>query len=187
MAFDLLGSGKSKEGSSYDYKEQLEALHNSILKLKVKTPLVLVGHSMGSLIVAKYADIYKKSVKKLILASPPVYRPEDLESPAFLAGFKLFEEAISVKDRKVAESAAFLNSMKKIVMNKKNYAMFQSLKTPAVLIYGEADRMIAPFNITRVAKENPKYLSVVRTVGRHGMSRDKYSKMVGMREEVLNA
>ena len=48
IAFDLLGSGESLKDDklSYDFKEQINVLYNSILKLKLDTPLVLVGHSM---------------------------------------------------------------------------------------------------------------------------------------------
>ena len=68
VAFDLLGSGKSRSDDklNYDYKDQLTALHNSIEKLKINMPVVLVGHSMGTFIVTRYADIYKKSVYRYI-------------------------------------------------------------------------------------------------------------------------
>lgn len=190
VAFDLLGSGKSLKSDElkYSYGEQVEALHNSIEKLKIgDTPLVLVGHSMGTLIAVRYADTYKKSVKKLILVSPPVYTEKDLASPAFAAGMKLFEEAVAVKNRKVLEERAFKNSIAKIILNRRNYKVLSELKTRAVLIYGNMDQFIAAYNIPRLLKVNPKYLTAIKTDGRHGVSRDKYTKMVGILEEVLNA
>lgn len=189
VAFDLLGSGKSTSSDllNYDYRDQITALHNAILGLKSGLPMVLIGHSMGTLIVTRYASEYKKSCKKLILISPPVYRPEDLENPAFMTATKTFEEAVKVKNREIVDSKAFRNSMDKIVFNKYNYKRLCDLTTPAVLIYGETDPFIAPFNIPKAVRENPKYLSAVRTPGRHGISRDKYSKIPGILEEVLNA
>ena len=188
VTFDLLGSGKSYKSDSlnYDYKDQLEALHNSILKLKLKTPLVLVGHSLGTLIVTRYANTYKKSVKQLILLSPPVYTEEDLESTAFRAGMELFRNAVALRSRKYLKEKSFDAMMNKIVANKKNYKNLVELKTPAVLIYGDADKFIAPRNIRKVVKENPKYLQAIKTIGRHSVSRDKYGKMVGILEKVLN-
>ena len=52
VTFDLLGSGKSPKSAklNYDYKDQLEALHNAISKLKLRVPLILVGHSLGTFI-----------------------------------------------------------------------------------------------------------------------------------------
>lgn len=189
VAFDLLGSGKSRhcDKYSYDYHEQVEALYNSILKLKIDTPLMLVGHSMGSLIAVRYANTYKKTVSNLILVSPPVYSGKDLGSPAFAAGIKVFRDAVTLKNRKIIEERAFNNSMEKIVLNRKNYKSFVDLKTPAVIVYGNLDQFIAPHNIPKLLKENSKYLTAIKTEGRHGVSRDKYTKMVGIIEEVLNA
>ncbi|MBR3131918.1 alpha/beta fold hydrolase [Candidatus Saccharibacteria bacterium] len=189
ITFDLLGSGKSLKNDklNYDYKDQLEALHNSIEKLKLNIPLVLVGHSLGTLIVTRYADTYKKTVKELILISPPVYTEADLDNPAFATGIKLFKDAVSLKNRKILEEKAFNNSMEKIVLDKKNYRVLAELKTPAVLIYGAMDRFIAIYNIPKVVKDNEKYLTAIKTEGRHGVSRDKYNKLVGILEGVLNA
>ncbi len=189
VAFDLLGSGQSEKNDklNYDYKDQLTALHNSIEKLHINTPLVLVGHSMGTFIVTRYADTYKKSVKRLVLISPPVYTVEDLKNPAFTAAIKVFKDAVSVKNRKILEEKSFNNSMEKIVLDKKNYKTLVNLKTKATLIYGDMDQFIASFNIPKVIKENSKYLTAIKTPGRHGVSRDKYHKIVDVLEEVLNA
>ncbi|MBQ3473858.1 alpha/beta hydrolase [Candidatus Saccharibacteria bacterium] len=189
VTFDLLGSGKSPKSAklNYDYKDQLEALHNAISKLKLRVPLILVGHSLGTFIVTRYADTYKKSVKKLILVSPPVYTIEDLENPAFEAGIKVFKDAVSLKNRKILKEKAFINSMEKIVLDKRNYKVLSEIKTPTVLIYGKLDQFISSYNIPKILKTNPKYLSAIKTEGRHGVSHDKYSKLVGILEEELNA
>ncbi|MBQ3352903.1 alpha/beta fold hydrolase [Candidatus Saccharibacteria bacterium] len=189
VTFDLLGSGASPKNDklNYDYKDQLEALHNSIEKLKLTTPLVLVGHSLGSFIVTKYADTYKKSVSKLILVSPPVFTIADLENPAFMMGMKAFRDAVGLKNRKYLEEKAFNNSMEKIVLNKNNYKTLAELKTPTVLIYGDADQLIASYNIPKIIKTNSKYLTAIKTVGHHGVSRDKYNKIREVLEETLYA
>ena len=189
VTFDLLGSGKSPKSAklNYDYKDQLEALHNAISKLKLRVPLILVGHSLGTFIVTRYADTYKKSVKKLILVSPPVYTIEDLENPAFEAGIKVFKDAVSLKNRKILKEKAFINSMEKIVLDKRNYKVLSEIKTPTVLIYGKLYQFIRSYNIPKILKTNPKYLSAIKTEGRHGVSHDKYSKLVGILEEELNA
>lgn len=189
VTFDLLGSGRSRESDklNYDYGEQIEALHNSITKLHIgDTPLVLVGHSLGSFIVTRYADTYKKSVKKLILISAPVYTEKDLTNPAFAAGMKVFKDAVSVKNRNILKNKAFNNSMKNIVMNKRNYRVLAELKTYTVLIYGNADKLIAQFNYPKILKDNAKYLTAIKTEGRHGVTRDKYTKIAGILEEMLN-
>ena len=189
VTFDLLGSGESLKSDelNYDYAEQIEALHNAILKLKISTPLVLVGHSLGTFIVTKYADTYKKSVRELVLISPPIYTLDDLENPKFAAGIEAFKDMVSLKNRGILKEKAFNNSMEKIVLNKKNYKTLAEIKTPTVLIYGEMDTLIGAYNIPRIFKENPKYITAVQTIGRHGVSRDKYNKIREVLEEVLNA
>lgn len=189
ITFDLLGSGQSLKSDklNYDYKDQLEALYNAISKLSLKIPLVLVGHSLGTFIVTRYANTYKKTVKKLILISPPVYTIDDLDNPAFEAGIKVFKDAVSLKDRNILKEKAFNNSMKNIVLDKRNYKVLSEIKTPTVLIYGKLDQFISSYNIPKIVKTNSKYLSTIKTEGRHGVSRDKYSKLVGILEEVLNA
>ena len=189
VTFDLLGSGKSVKSDKleYDYKEQIEALHNAILKLKSDTPLVLVGHSLGSFIVTKYADMYKKSIKKLILVSAPVYTPEDLKNPAFKAGMEAFKKTVALKNPGILKDKMFINSMAKIVENPKNYKTLAELKTRTVMIYGNEDRLIAAYNYPKLLKDNAKYISAIKTIGRHGVTRDKYNKVREVLEEVLNA
>lgn len=189
VAFDLLGSGKSyaSDKLNYDLKEQLEALHNAIEKLKLNTPLVLVGHSMGTFIVTRYAGTYKKSIKHLILVSPPIYTEEDLNNPDFEKGIKLFREALALKDKKVLETKAFNSSIENIVLNKKNYKTLANIKTHTTLIYGDMDRFISIHNLPKILADNPKYLTAIKTIGHHGVSREKYSKMVGVLEGILNA
>ena len=190
VTFDLLGAGKSQKSDKlkYDYKDQLEALHNSIEKLNIgDTPLVLVGHSMGTMIVTRYADTYKKSVDELILISPPVYSEKDFDNPAFAMGIKAFKDAVALKNRQILEDKAFNSSMENIVLNRRNYKVLAGIKTKAVLIYGNMDQFIAQHNIPGLIKLNPKYLSAIKTEWNHGVSRDKYTKLVGILENILHA
>lgn len=188
ITFDLLGAGQSPSGDdlNYDYKDQLTALHNSIEELKLTTPLVLVGHSMGTFIVTRYAHTYKKAVQALILISPPVYTREDIESPTFKVAIKLFEQTLSARNPQVVNEKSFINEMQKIVMDKFNYKILSELTTPATLIYGDEDAVIASFNIPTVLAANPKYLTAIKTSGQHGVTRDKYTKIVPILEKILH-
>ena len=77
VTYDLLGSGKSNSDDSleYTYEEQLEALHNGIIHLELDSPLLLLGHSLGTFIVTRYVNTYPGEVAELILVSPPIYLP----------------------------------------------------------------------------------------------------------------
>ena len=112
---------------------------------------------------------------------------KDLDSPAFAAGMKLFQEAVAVKNRKVLEEKAFKNSIAKIILNRRNYKVLSEIKTSAVLIYGNLDQFIASYNIPKILKDNPQYLTAIKTEGRHGVTQDKYTKIAGILEEELHA
>ena len=187
VCFDLLGSGKStcSDKLNYDFKEQLEALENSINALKTKTPLVLMGHSMGCLISARFADTHKRMVKELILVSPPVFRPEEFDSPKMAAGKEGFRQLMILKDPKYKTDRAFNNELEKIVFNKHNYNVYTRLTRPTTIIYGAADQIIAGYNIPGLAKLNPK-ITAIKTPGTHGIGHDKYPKIVPILERILN-
>lgn len=188
VTFDLLGSGKSMKSDdlNYDYTEQLTALRNAIKKLDIKTPLVLVGHSLGTFIVTRYADKYKDEVKSLILISAPVYTKKDFNNPAFITGIKLFKDAVSVKDPALTKEKSFNNLMDNIVLDKNNYDALANIKTPTNIIYGELDQFIASFNYPKLLKDNPKYIIINKTPGRHGVSHDKYDKVCEILEKELD-
>lgn len=187
VCFDLLGSGKSTKSDklNYDFKEQLEALKNSIEALKIKTPLVLVGHSMGCLISSRFADLHKRMVKELILISPPVFKPEEFESPKFTAGKEGFRQLMILKDSKYRKDKAFNNELEKIVFNKHNYSVYTRLTKPTTIIYGAADKIIATYNIPGLVKTNPN-ITAIKTPGTHGVGHDKYPKLVPILERILN-
>ena len=189
VAFDLLGAGKSYTSDELEYnmEEQIEALHNAIEQLELTTPLVLVGHSMGTFIVTRYADAYKDSVKRLILVSPPIYTEKDLTNPAFDKALDVFRDAVSIKNREILETKAFNNSIKNIVTSKKNYKTLAGIKTPTVLIYGDKDAFIALHNLPKILADNPEYVSAIHTIGHHGVSREKYTKIAKELEGILDA
>ena len=187
VAFDLLGSGKSLKSDklNYDFKEQLEALDNAINDLKLDTPMILVGHSMGCLISARYTDSHKRKVKELILVSPPIYRPEDFKSQAFMAGQDGFKKVVFGKYPALKTDKAFNNEMEKIVLNPKNYEIYCRLTRPTTIIFGLADQIIANFNIPGLLRKNSK-ITAIETPGAHGVSHDKYAKMLPIFERILN-
>ncbi|MBR3329133.1 alpha/beta hydrolase [Candidatus Saccharibacteria bacterium] len=189
ITFDLLGSGKSisDDKLDYGYEGQITALYNSIKKLKLKVPLILVGHSMGTLIAIKYASVYRKSLAHLILLCPPVYTPDDLNTPKFQAEMEAFKKVVAAKDKKYINNKAFEDEVEKIVLNKTNWDCLINLKTPAALIYSNADQIIMPSNVKKAVKKNNKYLSEIITIGTHKIAHDKYNKIREVLEEVLNA
>lgn len=187
VTFDLLGSGKSLTDDSleYNYDEQIEALYNAISGLGSNTPVVLIGHSLGTFIVTRYAKIHSDDVQRLILISPPVYSLKDFDNPAFWAGIDMFKKVLGAKNPEVLKEKAFNNSMENIVLCRDNYQTLAEIKVPTTLIFGTEDRIIASHNIPSIIKKN-KNLKAIPTIGHHGVTKDKYTKIANILEETIS-
>ncbi|MBR2543914.1 alpha/beta hydrolase [Candidatus Saccharibacteria bacterium] len=187
VTFDLLGSGKSLKDDSleYNYDEQIEALHNAIIKLGTDTPIVLIGHSLGTFIVTRYTKTYPDGIQKLILVSPPIYSPKDFDNPAFWAGIDMFKKVLGAKNPEVLKEKAFNNSMDNIVLCRDNYQTLAEIKVPTTLIFGTEDRIIASHNIPSIIKKN-KNLKAIPTIGHHGVTKEKYTKITTILEETIS-
>lgn len=71
-AYDRAGYGFSDGGPlPRDLAADVSDLHALIHQAKLKTPLVLVGHSLGTNIVRRYATQYRADVAGLVLIDPP--------------------------------------------------------------------------------------------------------------------
>lgn len=74
ISLDLLGFGQSpKPHHALTYDEQVEAIHQALTDLKIHKPFTLLGHSMGALVVLRYAITYSKDVSNLQLFNPPMF------------------------------------------------------------------------------------------------------------------
>ncbi|GAA5082853.1 alpha/beta fold hydrolase [Lysobacter panacisoli] len=71
-SYDRAGYGFSDEGPMpRNLDADVADLSTLIDTAKLKTPLVLVGHSLGSNIVRRYAQLHPKKVAALVLVDPP--------------------------------------------------------------------------------------------------------------------
>lgn len=71
-AYDRAGQGWSDPPPAYprSLEARVDDLHALLAKARVKRPVVLVGHSMGGLLVRLYAHKYPKDVAGLVLVEP---------------------------------------------------------------------------------------------------------------------
>lgn len=187
VSFDLLGAGESLSSGEleYNYEEQLAALSNSLSDLGISGPLVLVGHSMGTLIATRFAAKNPGTVRELILVSPPIYTPEDIKNPLFEKAMAGFRAVVAGKNPEVAETKAFNNEISNIVSDPENYRYLAETKVPTSLIYGDADEIIASFNLPKVLKANPR-IRAIRTIGTHGISSVKIAEIKRELERILS-
>lgn len=82
IAIDLMGFGSSpaRSGATFTLREHTRALARTLRYLRLREPIVLVGHSMGALIAARFAArrrSYEPGVNRVVLVSPPVYLDPD--------------------------------------------------------------------------------------------------------------
>jgi pimeloyl-ACP methyl ester carboxylesterase len=84
ISLDLLGFGESiaPPTATFTLDEHAASLEATIDSLGLHAPFTLVGHSLGSLISARYAATRPAKVAHLVLVSPPVYvSPVELGDP----------------------------------------------------------------------------------------------------------
>lgn len=76
-SYDRAGYGFSDGGAVADYLSgSADDLHALINTAHIATPVIFVGHSLGSDIVRRYADKYSADVAAIVLIDPP---PQDLK------------------------------------------------------------------------------------------------------------
>lgn len=72
-AYDRAGVGYSDPGPlPRDLDADVADLHALIEAADLDTPLILIGHSYGSLVVRRFDERYPKQVEALVLVDPPV-------------------------------------------------------------------------------------------------------------------
>lgn len=208
ISLDLLGFGKSLQSNwlDYDYDDYDKALDYTLKHLKVHGPVVLVGHSMGALIAAHYANSSISSINlaQLILVSPPILLPEELaklpdkvytKSYSALHQLAQDEPAINVIanfiqrfssfDGKYLRTPAFARSMDQIILNQNNYQTFKKLKTPTLIIHGHFDPLVMYLNLKKVTDENSTYIKLASVMGHHDISTQKRMKILIALKQVL--
>lgn len=197
ITFDLLGFGKALRADwlNYDYDEYSQALFKTIRHLRIKTPIILVGHSMGSLISANFATNYPEKISRLILVSPPVLKaseaaklpdkfyqksystlPKVADDP-IIRTLANFIQKVSSFRADYLNTIAFERSMKNIVLNHKNYQLFKHLTIPAVIIHGRFDPLVLQANLNEIAKANADFVKLIQVTAQHDISLSKRDKI----------
>jgi pimeloyl-ACP methyl ester carboxylesterase len=171
IAIDLLGFGESPapEDATYTIAEHAAALSRTIDSLRLREPFVLVGHSMGSLIAARYAATHPRRLRKLVLVSPPVYLPTatisvELEAAAQGLYYRVYEflRANPAFTIRAAAALARLSPIKNLLdVSERNWHAFvlslqnsietqttltdlAAVRVPVDVVYGSLDPFLAP-------------------------------------------
>jgi len=76
---DLLGFGSAEKPASaqYTYDDHISYIRGQLQKRNLihpGVPLLIVGHSMGAMIAARYSVDYPDEVSEVVLVNPPLYK-----------------------------------------------------------------------------------------------------------------
>jgi len=182
IVFDLLGFGDSPQPDwlQYSVDDHAKAVLASLRRMRVRKPVVLVGHSMGSLVAAHIARQYPKRVKHLILYQMPIYgdvpklEVKDFRRQAYLSVFRYLAEHPKMTlwyARLLGRAASKLGgfvltektwqpfemSLRNTIMQQQSYDNLRELQMPTDVVYGRYDVLVFRKNIQHFFRPS-KYL-----------------------------
>lgn len=192
IAFDLLGFGASPKPDwrTYSVKTQADSIVTTLFGLKIRGPVVVVGHSLGALVAVEFARRYPMMTKSLVLISPPFYdaappkgrvayrpdyllkkfhaqmkkRPDDTTRLLQLASkYNLVNKGFVASDVNVS---AFLATLEAAIINQTSLRDAAAIKRPIRIISGTLDALVLKRNIDLLVKQN-SYISEHRVIGGH--------------------
>ena len=196
VALDLIGFGKSEKPDwyGYDYASYRKTLARTLKKLKIHTPIVLCGHSMGCLISIDFAANGDRLIDQLILISPPIIKRSEVAGVQDQVYAKLYGElrkhtdakpvsviatfvdALSSFEKRSLNTLAFRKTMDNIILNKENYSTAANLKVPMEVIHGRFDPLVIGANLKKLAERN-SHFKLTETFGGHDMTGAKAKKI----------
>jgi pimeloyl-ACP methyl ester carboxylesterase len=203
ISIDLLGFGQSPSpaGATYTIEEHVDALTVTIEALRLGAPFELVGHSMGSLISARYAAMWPSVVSKLVLVSPPIYvQPGTIGDPvqrtamglyltayeylranknfttssaAFLARLSPIKNVLEVSER---NWDAFVLSLQNSIESQTAVSDIANVRVPVEVVYGALDPFIFVGGITII--QRMRHVTVHRVDANDHLIRKRLAKVV---------
>ncbi len=203
ISLDILGFGSSPASIDGDYSldEHAAALDATLRGLRIRGRFVLVGHSLGSLIAARYAADHPTAVSRLVLVSPPVYlaptafgTPRDRtamglymkayeylrENPAFTIAVARGLDRISpirnLLDVSETNWNAFVLSLKNAIESQSTVSDVARVRVPVEVVYGTLDPFLMPSGIQIL--ERMRHVTVHRVEAGDHVIRKRFAKAV---------
>jgi pimeloyl-ACP methyl ester carboxylesterase len=211
VIIDLLGFGDSPQPdwAIYDAKNQARSIAKTLINIGVFGKIVMVGHSMGSLIAVEFAKRYPHSVSSLILCSPPIYNLDKTDhKPLFLERdhrLRLLYELVLKKpegiiavsslakrakllnpsfDVKALNIDAYASALRANILNQSTAHDIVRLKQPVHIIYGTLDPFVIGDNLEEVVAESSN-ISVEKFIGGHEILGGYVKRIVRMIDKHL--
>lgn len=202
---DLLGFGDSKanEWLKYSLADQAKSLfltlfkNNKLINFK---PVIIVGHSMGTLVATEFASRYKLLVSELILISPPIYlRRSNLKEKLLRTSYKTVLNndqllAASLKlgqlfygfssNNKRKSRQAFAKSLRIAIIKQDTFSKLAKIKLPTHIIYGIFDPLIVADNFLPLRDINDK-ITIESTIAMHQVRHFLAKKAINRLKTIL--
>ena len=180
IGIDLLGYGDSPRPSwpFYHVRIQARSVAATLFLMKIRGPVIVVGHSFGSLVAIDFARRYPLMTRQLILVSPPLYNIEKepeggiAYSPrkmlrsvhaamsaypdavskfiGLAAQYKLINRGFDVSD---VQLPMFLDTLETAIINQTSIRDLVRLKQPIAVLTGKFDPFVSESSVKRLSKE----------------------------------
>lgn len=206
VSIDLLGFGASPKPAraSYSVRVQARSVALTLFRLRLRGRIVVVGHSMGSLIAIELAKRYPLFIRGLILCSPPIYRSKSERTNILATEHRLerlYARATKLATKqpervlRAAHSASkhrlthegfvldettltpYLTALQYAIINQSSYKDIQQIRCPVDIIYGSFDPVIVPANYRRLKRTVPQ-LQTRRIAASHDITAAYVSPIV---------
>jgi len=181
ISIDLLGFGESPSPRWLKYSTdiQAKAVMSTLLRLGFKRQLIIVGHSMGSLVAVEIAKRYPMFVKSLVLCSPPLYNesqkktllpdpnlvlknfyrlvqkyPKNIVDIAPLATkLKIVGKAFNVTAENVD---IYMGALEASIVSQTGFKDVKRIQKPVQLLHGAFDPVVVKKNLDAIVEANPR-------------------------------
>ncbi len=186
ITIDLLGHGTftRKKDSSYDWNAHLTHVSEQIDKSTSSEKLVLVGHSMGSMLALEYAIKYPDRVVSTILVHPPLFLDGKQARSDVHATSRFYRYLVTSKYRQIGwfilqllpnrvsrhGSKARNLTLQNVIYQPTVVDNLRDYTEPALVLVGRDDRPIYHENIKTMRLGSGVQLEVIPTGHHSGLN-----------------
>lgn len=192
LAFDLVGFGKSPKPDwlEYNVDDHARAIIAAMHKQRIREPVILVGHSMGSLVAVRVARLKPQIVERLVLYEMPLYTEvPTLKRYTLLRRiyFSLYRQVLKHPDysptnvrivQRIAPKLSgfkvtrqtwipYVKSLRNTIMQQSTAEDMRILQLPMDLIYGSLDLIVLRGHIQTIFDMNLTKITTHMVRSRH--------------------
>ncbi len=197
---ELLGHGRSPAPRYINYTsdDQARAVLALCRRLKLKR-IILVGHSMGSLVATRVADLQPELVRRLVLYEPPLFAdvPEFRNHQRRRAFYLGLYERIAANPpgpftitrlvarisknwtKFLATDQAWIpieRSLRNTIIQQHGYDELKDIAISTDIVHGRFDVVVARSNLKKLLAHNQN-VQFYRTTDRHGLSKGSAKRL----------